>query len=138
MCVSPKTVKRLRDASAARRPAMGDSTRAFDRMTDDAINRLVEAHRKYRLPDAVMEREFALALVASGDPLFLLEIPEPWRTRVIAFGRDVNDRWLEISNNGTVDYSEHAKPLHALVVAFLREASIDRYIDRHGANEQPE
>lgn len=125
MCVSLKTAKRLGDATAARRPAARNSTQAFERMTDDAIHRLLEAHRKYRLPDAVMEREFALALIASGDPMFLLEIPEPWRTRVIAFGRDVNDRWLEISNNGTVDYSEHAKPLHALVVAFLREASID-------------
>lgn len=107
-------------------------------MTEDAINRLIEAHRKYRLPDAVMEREFALALVASGDPMFLLEIPEPWRTRVIAFGRDAKDRWLEISNSGTVDYSEHAKPLNALVVGFLRETSIGKSIDWHDVSEQPE
>lgn len=107
-------------------------------MTDDAINRLIEAHRKYRLPDAVMEREFALVLVASGDPMFLLEVPEPWRTRVIAFGRDLKDRWLEISNNGTVDYSEHAKPLHSLVVGFLREAPAGECIDRHDVGESLE
>lgn len=103
-------------------------------MTDDEIDRLIDDHRKYQLPDAIMEREFSLALVASGDPMFLLKVPEPWRTRVIRFGRGVENQWFEISNNGMVDYSQHAKALNSLVLEFLQEVPIGMYIDWHGSS----
>ena len=102
-------------------------------MTDDEIYQLLEKHREYQLPDVIIEREFSLALVASGDPMFLLKVPEPWRTRVVQFGRDVKDQWFEISNNGMMDYSQHAKSLNSLVVTFLREVPIGKHMDRHGS-----
>jgi hypothetical protein len=98
-------------------------------MTDDEINQLLEEHRKYGLPDLILERELSLALVASGDPMFLLKVPEPWRTRVVQFGQGVKDQWFEISNNGIVDYSMHADSLNALVVTFLHEVPIGQHID---------
>ena len=101
-------------------------------MTDDEIDQLIEEHRKYHLPDVILEREFSLALVASGDPMFLLKVPEPWRTRVVQFGRGVKDQWFELSNNGMADYSQHAKSLNSLVLTFLQEVPVGLYIDWHG------
>lgn len=99
---------------------------------DDEIFQIIEDHREHQLPDAIVEREFSLALVASGDPIFLLKVPEPWRTRVIQFGRGLKDQWFVISNNGMVDYSQHAKSLNLLVNTFLREVPVGEYIDWHG------
>jgi hypothetical protein len=110
-------------------PPRGGLTQALGRMTDDEINQLLEEHRKYGLPDLILERELSLALVASGDPMFLLKVPEPWRTRVVQFGQGVKDQWFEISNNGIVDYSMHADSLNALVVTFLHEVPIGQHID---------
>lgn len=118
---------------AAKRPGL---TQALGRMTDDEIYQLLEEYREYQLPDALIEREFSLALVASGDPMFLLKVPEPWRTRVVQFGRDVKDQWFEISSNGVVDYSQHAKSLNSLVVTFLREVPIGKYMDWHGPRRE--
>ncbi|WP_091636903.1 hypothetical protein [Lysobacter sp. cf310] len=91
-------------------------------MTDDDIRQLLGDHRIVGLPDVVMEREFALGLVASGDPEFLLKVPEPWRTGIIEFGKTLKGEWYEISNNGVIDYSSHASALKKLVTKYLEQA----------------
>jgi hypothetical protein len=97
-------------------------------MTDSEIQSLLDDYKKYSLPRIIVEREFALALVKSGDPMFLLKVPEPFRSEIIRFGLKVTTTWHEISNNGTTDYSEHAQALHALVVRFKGEVPVAQYI----------
>lgn len=65
--------------------------------------------------------------------MFLLKVPEPWRTRVVKFGRGVEDLWLEISSGGIMDYSHHAKTLKSLVITFLRDVPLGEYRDWHGS-----
>lgn len=97
-------------------------------MNGEEIQHLVRDHEEFSLPDVIIERELALALVESNDPAYLLKIPEPYRGRVVAFGLTVTDFWQEISSDGLVDYSEYAPKLHALVSQFLNEVPVGQYI----------
>lgn len=97
-------------------------------MTDVEIQSLLEAYEKYALPRVIVNREFALALVKSGDPMYLLKVPEPFRSQIVQFGMIVTTNWQEISNNGTTDYSAHAPALHELVVRFTKEVPTGQHI----------
>jgi hypothetical protein len=105
-------------------------------MTDSEILSLLEDHKKYSLPSVVVEREFALALVRSGDPMFLLKVPEPFRSEVVQFGLKVTTQWQELSSSGTTDYSAHARDLHALVVRFTKEVPIGQHIQWQSKNSE--
>lgn len=97
-------------------------------MTDADIQSLLDDYTKYSLPRALVEREFALGLVGSGDPMFLLKVPEPFRSEVVRFGLKVTTQWQEISSSGTTDYSQHAPALHALVVRFIDEVPVGQHL----------
>lgn len=105
-------------------------------MTDSEIRFLLDDYEKYSLPRLVVERELALALVKSGDPMFLLKVPEPFRSEIVRFGLKLTTTWHEISSNGTTDYSEHAQALHALVVRFKIEVPVGKYIQWHSENRE--
>ena len=49
-------------------------------MDDREIRELIEDYERYSLPRSLMMRTFALALVNSSDPMFLLKVPEPFRS----------------------------------------------------------
>jgi hypothetical protein len=97
-------------------------------MTDEEIQRLIRDREEYGLLDVVIERELSLALVNSDDPGYLLKIPEPFRSRIVAFGLTLTDCWQEVSSDGMTDYSEHAPKLHALVSRFQDEVPVGQYI----------
>jgi hypothetical protein len=104
-------------------------------MNDQEIKKLLEDNERIKLPEVIMHREFALGLVKSHDPMFLLKVPQPFRDGVIELGLSVNDEWYEISNNGTIDYSEYAKPLNILVKQFLNETPVGEYVNfKHNKN----
>lgn len=98
-------------------------------MTDDEILKLVKEHLEHHLPDSMLHAEFALALVKSGDPMFLLKNPEPFRTGIVELGKEITDQWFEMNNNGMIDHSAYAGALHSLVMQFLREVPLGRHID---------
>ena len=97
-------------------------------MNDQEIAELLESHRKYKLPDSIVERELMLALVSGDDPMFLLKVPEPFRTNIVEFGLKVSDEWYEISNLGRVDYSAQAPKLRKLVQEFVGAAPVGKFI----------
>jgi len=101
-------------------------------MTDEEISRLIIENLQYGLPASLLHRDFALALVQSGDPMFLLKVPEPYRTAVVELGKCVTDQWFEISNNDVIDHSAHAGTLHSLVMQFLRDVPLGEFRDWHG------
>ncbi|MBX9404053.1 hypothetical protein K4L06_22370 [Lysobacter sp. BMK333-48F3] len=101
-------------------------------MTDEEISRLISENLEYGLPDFLLHRDFALALVESGDPMFLLKVPEPYRTAVVELGKEVTDQWFEISNNGVIDRSAHAGALHSLVMKFLSDVPLGQFRDWNG------
>lgn len=97
-------------------------------MNDEEIKELLESHKRYSLPDVVVEREFMLALVKLEDPMFLLKVPEPFLSSIVDFGLRVSNEWYEISNNGEVDYSVHAPMLRKLVEQFVNDVPVGKYI----------
>ncbi|WJN57554.1 hypothetical protein [Pseudomonas sp. SO81] len=103
-------------------------------MTPDEIKSLIAEQEEYNLPETIIKRELMLALVESGDPMFLLNVPEPFRSKIIDFGLAVTDQWYEISNNGTVDFSEHVGQLKKLVEEFLAEVPVGNHINWGSAN----
>jgi hypothetical protein len=98
-------------------------------MNEEEIQKLLDDNEKYALPEVIMHREFALGLVQSKDPMFLSKVPQPYRDAVINMGLKIKEEWYEISNNGTIDYSEHAKPLNKLVQEFLNKAPVGQYVN---------
>ncbi len=103
-------------------------------MSPEEIRELLEEHKTFHFPDTIIERELMLGLVASDDPMFLLQVPEPFRSNIISFGLKATNQWLEISSSGTVDYSEHAEKLKYLVVRFLAEVPIGKHIKWRSPN----
>ncbi|WP_444938776.1 hypothetical protein [Microbulbifer sp. JMSA002] len=104
-------------------------------MNDEEINKLLDADKKYSLPQVVMDREFALGLVSSNDPSFLSKIPQPYRDGVIDMGVTLEGEWLEFSSNGCVDYSEHLPALKSLVKQYLESVPLGEYINfKHAKN----
>lgn len=103
-------------------------------MSPEEIRELLKEHKTYNLPDTIIERELMLGLVASDDPMFLLQVPEPFRSNIISFGLKATNQWLEISSSGTVDYSELAEKLKHLVVRFLAEVPIGKHIKWRSPN----
>lgn len=97
-------------------------------MTDEEIAELLESHRKYNLPDSIVEREFMLALVDCDDPMFLLKVPEPFLSHIVDFGLKVSDEWYEISNLGQADYSAHAPMLRKLVQGFVETVPVGKFV----------
>lgn len=102
-------------------------------MTEQEIMQLLEENRTYHLPEAILVREFSLGLIQADDPMFLLKVPQPYRGKVIEFGKSVTSEWYEISNNGTRDYSEHAPKLRELVERFLSEVPLGSHIQWYSA-----
>lgn len=101
-------------------------------MTDDEILKLVKEHLEYHLPVSMLHTDLALALVKSGDPMFLLKVPEPFRTGVVDLGKSVTNQWFEMNNNGMIDHSAQAGALHSLVIQFLRDVPLGQYRDWRG------
>lgn len=97
-------------------------------MTDAEIQPLLQDFTECNLPKIVVEREFALALVKSADPMFLLKIPEPFRSAIVRFGLNTTSLWQEVSSGGLADYSQHAPALHTLVLQFKNQVAVGQYI----------
>ena len=90
-------------------------------MIEDELKQLLKDIELVPLPDSLIDLDFSLLLVKSNDSKFIHSIPEPHRNRIIEFALSLEGKWYSMSNNGTVDHSQHADRLKKLVIEYLNE-----------------